>query len=74
MLLIAVTAAAMIPQGAAAADATEEEIAEGEASSYDVPAKGKHGFRTIGGKRYYYKKNGKLATGWTKIYNNLYYI
>lgn len=74
MLLIAVMTAAMIPQGAAAAEAGEEETGEAEASSYDVPATGKHGFRTINGKRYYYKKNGRLATGWTKIYNNLYYM
>ncbi|MBQ5360874.1 MAG: hypothetical protein IIU47_07510, partial [Lachnospiraceae bacterium] len=63
MLLIAVMTAAMIPQGAAAAEAGEEETGEAEASSYDVPATGKHGFRTINGKRYYYKKNGKQAFG-----------
>lgn len=74
MLLIAVMAAVQIPQGVQAAGAEEEELSAGEAASYEVPATGKHGFRTIGGKRYYYKKNGKLALGWTKIYNNLYYM
>lgn len=74
MLLIAVMAAVQIPQGVQAAGAEEEELGAGEAASYEVPSTGKHGFRTIGGKRYYYKKNGKLALGWTKIYNNLYYM
>lgn len=74
MLMIAVMAAAQIPQGAAAARSDSEETGTGEASSYNVPATGKHGFRTIRGKRYYYKKNGRLAVGWTKINNNLYYM
>lgn len=74
MLLIAVMAAVQIPQGVQAAGTGEEELSAAQAASYEVPATGKHGFRKIAGKRYYYKKNGKLALGWTKIYNNLYYM
>jgi len=84
MLLIAVVAAGLIPRGAAASEAenedravfpgAEEELEEDEAVSYEVPATGRHGFRLIQGKRYYYKKDGSLATGWTRIYNNLYFM
>ncbi len=74
MLLIAVMAVSMIPAGVMAAEQDAEELDEAEASSYEVPAKGTHGFKTINGKRYYYKKDGRLATGWTRINNNRYYM
>lgn len=74
MLFVAVMAVSQLPAQALAAGPDVEEMDEAEASSYEVPATGTHGFKTINGKRYYYKKNGQLATGWTRINNNRYYM